>query len=153
MGHTMKHTAQYALIGDSPNFWDTAIHELPDWEGMLLELAGRTNIYPGDIDGHLERRGNHIHLEWKRPGVTPWGGQWQAFKDLALHRGHTCLVVWGEYPRGPVTHMRHVGYGRPKVEATLGDFQEFMYAWWAWATDNPFIYVPDDNPFGGKGRT
>ena len=73
----------------------------------------RYNIQMSDIDGAVERNGQILFLEWKRPGVHLSNGQFRLYKALTKNSPrHKTLVVWGDPQHMTVERVAVIANGK-----------------------------------------
>jgi len=109
-------------------FWDWAI-----FDGCF----GNTRIRPSDVDGMVERNGEFLAIETKRPGANIPTGQFWMYCALAERPGMTVLILWGD-PGNPEEMMVMDSYNPPeKMRCTLEDVREFVRNWFRAAETKP----------------
>lgn len=104
------------------------------WDWAILDgCFGNTKISPTDIDGMVERNGQVLFLETKKPGVEIPTGQLIAFKTLAKRRRCAVLIIWGE-KQNPVK-MRYITSAIDKTydPADVKDLRLLVSYWFWWA--------------------
>lgn len=73
----------------------------------------RYNIGMSDIDGVVERNGQVLFMEWKRPGVFLSTGQLRLHQALTSNScRHKTLVVWGDPQHMTVERVAVIANGR-----------------------------------------
>ena len=66
-----------------------------------------------DIDGVVERNGQVLFMEWKRPGFFLSTGQFRLHEALTLNsRRHKTLVVWGDPEHMTVEKVAVIANGK-----------------------------------------
>lgn len=112
------------------------------WDWACLEgWNDDKRIYPSDIDGCLERRGNMLWIETMRTDAFLHGGQRRTYNSLAL-RGDYVVFLWGK-PGEPVNaELWHKNKRLKSNHYTLPKFKRFLRCWWEWASENP-VKFPD----------
>lgn len=114
----------------------------PDGQGMT------------DVDAVIERRGQFLLFECKKPGVPIPKGQEIMLRHLSLDPLFTVGVLWGRFKEGVVTHRQWFTDGQPgEVEAvTLDDVLDDCRDWYGWASENGFPVVAGDGVKMGESK-
>lgn len=106
-----------------------------DWSPYNGVFAD-TGIHISDIDGLVERNGQFLVLDGKRPGRdgsrAMKNGQTRAY--LAMARIGIHVIVMHGQPPATVTHVRQWRPGGeyvPEVPATLADVVDIVASWFA----------------------
>jgi len=104
--------------------------------GVVLGAGGK--VYPGDLDGILERNGRFLAIEWKHESVTyetiPQG-QRILLERLNNIPEFTVAVVYGDYETWAVSGIQWIGGKR--VPFDNDSLKEWMREWWRYANKNP----------------
>ena len=69
-----------------------------DWDFLVPAFRG-SGITPMDLDFFVERRGQFLAIETKRPGVSIPEGQRIALEALSRIQAFTVVVAWGKTAR------------------------------------------------------
>lgn len=99
-----------------------------------------------DVDAIIERRGQFLLFECKKPGVPIPKGQEIMLKHLSRVPQFTAGVLWGDFAQGQVTQRQWFTDGKPEVvhAVTLDDVIRDYRAWWWSANENGFPVVAGD---------
>ena len=112
------------------------------WDWACLDgCFGNLHIKPTDVDGEVERKGNLIEIETKKPGVPiPWG-QEQKIQTKVNEYGWTVLIVWG-YPGKPEKiELRTPYITRTYENADLDKLRDICKQWYRHADINRQAWV------------
>ncbi len=116
------------------------VANLWDW-GFLKECFGQTRIEPTDLDGVVERRGNVLVLETKKPGQSIPRGQEILFDALVEKHSFTILILWGQRNQPQRMQVWKRGDSFPVDEQAV---KAYVQRWFSWADAHPYI---GDIPF------
>jgi len=107
-----------------------------DW-APLNSCFGTTGIHVSDQDGEVERKGNFLSFETKRPDEELEKGQDRLLRAKLARGGWTVLIIWGE-KNLPIRYR--LMFGRA-VEDGIGDWgaiRKRVHAWFEWADTHPW---------------
>jgi hypothetical protein len=105
-----------------------------DW-GFLKPCFAGTNIEPTDIDGFVERNGNFLYIETKKPGIKIPLGQRIVFRRFTKS-GSAVLVIWGHRNK-PEKALLLFGKDKYKHDpANEETIIRIVSRWFVWANKN-----------------
>jgi len=125
------------------------------WDWSCLDgCFGRTRIAACDVDGVIEKRGNFLIIETKRPGANMKAPQRQALDRLAKLPGVWVLIMWG-LPGAPrhciILHGAEV---REYNDCDLPRVRAWVARWYAHAQANPApMFATERKPLCPTTRT
>lgn len=102
-----------------------------DWSILKGALGGR--IEPTDLDGFVERRGQFLVLETKRPGVGIPVGQRLTFEALVRLPQFTVIVIWGKRDEPQAVQVWTQKGKQTYRHADLALLRRIVSAWYACA--------------------
>jgi hypothetical protein len=103
-----------------------------DWT-FLNDSFGETKIRVTDIDGMVERNGQFLFIETKKPNEKIPKGQEILHKRLVDTGIFTVMVIWG-YPQQPTKFSaRRKGGNFERDNANLETIKQFVSEWFKWA--------------------
>ena len=105
------------------------------WNWDILEgCFGETKIKVTDIDGAIERNGELLLLETKKPGTQIKSGQQIMFRNLT-GKGITTMLVWGDKDTPEYMRLYNTSYpdGSRLINCDLQQFRNHVSWWYHWA--------------------
>ena len=107
-----------------------------DFKGLI---PTNPNLVPSNVDGILERNGQFLILEWKRPGEKVSEGQKRLLQALAAKPSFMVVIIYGNTDNGTVidSFWQLTPEGKPfKAGVGFGSFKEWYISWYMFADGN-----------------
>jgi len=109
--------------------WQDALNSRCNW-GWLMGAFGPT-ISPTDIDKIVERHGQFLVTEVKRPGQQVPQGQMLLLEALNRLPRFTVVILEGEIENHEIWPMRLYTFGEGWQPATRPSYRAFCCEWYA----------------------
>ena len=96
-------------------------------------IPNNPNVVPSNVDGILERNGQFLILEWKRPGEKVSNGQKIMLQALAAKPSFMVVIIYGNTDNGTVidSYWTLTPDGKPyKAGNGLESFKQFYRQWY-----------------------
>ena len=109
-----------------------------DYADFKSLIPKNPNLIPSNVDGILERNGQFLILEWKRPGEKVSEGQRIMLQALAAKPSFMVVIIYGNTDNETVidSYWLLTPEGKPyKRGIGFESFKTFYREWYLWAND------------------
>lgn len=107
-----------------------------DFKGLI---PTNPNLVPSNVDGILERNGQFLILEWKKPGEKVSEGQKRLLQAFAAKPSFMVVIIYGNTDNGTIidSFWQLTSEGKPfKAGVGFGSFKEWYISWYMFADGN-----------------